>query len=220
VASRLTLFVRMGLGILALALPPVSLLAAGAGWFLFDRNLIGLDAGLIWLAVCAAAEPWRWMLLLALPAIAPIAAGAYVTDWLRTHPSLRDVTTDWIDPPAFGGAAAPYPPGLLDQLRHDHPQVRTVTLKAPPAEAFERALGLARANGWTIASENLDEGVAEGRGIFGRFKDARQWSLRVRPELGGGSIVDFRIRSLSDTPDFGGNADVANAYLERLRAGE
>jgi hypothetical protein len=173
--------------------------------------LLGRSAG--WIS-------WRWMLLLALPAIAPIAAGAYVTDWLRTHPSLRDVTTDWIDPPAFGGAAAPYPPGLLDQLRHDHPQVRTVTLKAPPAEAFERALGLARANGWTIASENLDEGVAEGRGIFGRFKDARQWSLRVRPELGGGSIVDFRIRSLSDTPDFGGNADVANAYLERLRAGE
>jgi hypothetical protein len=233
VASRLTLFVRMGLGVLALALPPLCLLAAGAGWVLFDRDVIDLDTGLAWLAVCAGAGAaaivillagrsagwisWRWMFLLALPALVPIGAGVYAMDWLRNHPSLRDVTSDWIDPPAFGGSATPYPPALLDQLRHDHPGVRSVTLKAPPAEAFDRAMGLVQANGWTVTAQSADQGVAEGRGTFGRFRDQRQWSLRVRPELGGGSIVDFRLRSLSDTPDFGGNAEVASAFLDRLR---
>lgn len=235
-ASRLTLKVRMVLAALALILPPLSLIVTGVGWLLFDRGALSLHDGMTWLIVSAALGgaavvvvltgrlagwiAWRWMLLLILPALVPLGAAGYTANWLKKHSSIPDVASDMVDPPAFAGVATPYPAELAAQMRDRFPEVKAVVLPDQPEQAHAKALAAARAMGWTVTAASAPEGTIDGRGVFGRFKDPRQWTVRVRPELSGGSLVDFRIRSLTGAPDFGENGELAAGYLRRLKATE
>lgn len=231
-ASRFVLKVRVVLAILALVLPPLALIVLGVGALLYQRQVLGLAASLTWLTVAAGLGvggiaalvsgrsagwiAWRWMLLLALPAAVPIASAIYVTGWLQQHPSAPDISTDLVDPPAIGGVAKPMAAGDVSAQKARHPDVQSLTLPQSTDQAFEQALSLAQAMGWTVtASAN---GVIEGHGRFGRFADQRFWSLRIRPELKGGALVDMRIRSRPGEPDFGYNAEAVTSFLRRLQA--
>lgn len=231
-ANRLVLKIRLFLALLALVLPPLALIVLGIGFLLFQRQALGLAACLTWLTVAAAIGAggvaalisgrsagwiaWRWMLLLALPAAAPLAAGAYVTSWLQQHPSGPDISTDLVDPPAMGGVAAPMSSADAAAQRARHPQVQSLALLQSTDAAFLQAASLARAQGWTVTREG--EGTIEGYGQFGHFRYTRGWSIRIRPELKGGALVDMRIRSRPGEPDFGQNAEVVTSFLKRLQS--
>lgn len=233
-AKRFTLQVRLVLGVLALVLPPLAIIAFGTGALLFQREALSLEATRLWLLVTAAIGAgalavlfsghsagwisWRWMALLALPALVPIGTAVYVADWVRRHPSLSEISTDLTDPPAMNNAAIALRPGAADAQPRLAPKIKSLTLKQPPAEAFAVVRSLVDAMGWTVTRASAADGVLEGRFSFGRFGYGREWVLRIRPELGGGSLVDMRLRSRPGEPDFGQNAELVDGFLRRLAA--
>jgi len=222
--------IRIALGVSALVLPALALIAIIVGVILFRFDVLDLHTGQTWLALAAAVGglalgvlavgrglkwiAWRWMLLLALPALAPVAGAGLAAHYLNTHPSTAEVTTDLVDPPAFGGTeAAPFP---WAQGAGPHPSVRSLTTPLPPAEAYAAALEVAQQQpGWTVIHEQPPE-TLQGTAVFGRFRYQRVWTVRVRPELGGGSLIDMRLRSRPGEPDLGDNARAVQRYLDQV----
>src|SRR5688572_21131342 len=107
--------IRIAIALLALVLPVLALIAIVAGVVLFRYDVLDIHAGKLWLAVAASVGglallvlviaraakwlSWRWMALLAIPALAPIATGAWALDYLNDHPSTAEISTDLVDPP-------------------------------------------------------------------------------------------------------------------------
>jgi len=90
-------------------------------------------------------------------------------------------------------------------------------LELPPAQAFERAEGAARAMGWQIVTVDPDALRIEATDttlMFG-FKD--DIVIRVRPQAQG-SVVDVRSLSRIGGSDIGTNARRVRAILKRLSA--
>src|SRR5258706_11931552 len=93
-----------------------------------------------------------------------VIAGAPTIAMMTTAkrlPYIHDVTTDTRDPPAFvalEAAPRPSPNGLAyggaegaAAQPSGYPNIRSLVVAAPPAQAFTRALEAARAMGWEIA---------------------------------------------------------------------
>ncbi len=225
--------IRIAIALMALVLPVLALAAIVAGVILFRYDVLDLRASQLWLAAAASVGglalvvlaiartakwlSWRWLALLVIPAMAPIITGAAAVDYLNRHPSTAEVSTDLVDPPVFSGpAAAPFPQGLEAVGRARHGSVRSLTLRQPPQQAFDLVLAAAKARtGWRVTASHPPETI-EGTAVFGRFRYERAWSLRLRPELGGGSLVDMRIRSRPGEPDLGGNAEEVQAFLDAV----
>ena len=232
---RPMLKIRIAIALMALVLPVLALIAIVVGVVLFRYDVLDLHAGKLWLAVAASVGgvalvvlviarstkwlSWRWMALLAIPALAPIATGAWAVNYLNDHPSTAEVSTDLIDPPAFSGrGAAPFPKALEAVGRQRHAGVRSLTLRQAPDKAYGMVLQVAKARpGWRITDAYAPE-TLQGTAVFGRFHYRRDWSIRLRPELGGGSLVDMRIRSRPGEPDLGDNADEVQDFLRQVRA--
>jgi hypothetical protein len=157
------------------------------------------------------------VLVLALPAAAPIAAAAVAAAYLHGHPSTPELATDLVDPPAFEGpAAAPFAPA--SGVKATAPRVPSLVVALPPDAAYARAQLLAASQpGWKITKSEPPM-VLQGTAVMGRFGYRRDWVIRFRPELAGGSLVDMRIRSKPKEPDFGANAATVEAFLRRLKA--
>lgn len=231
-ASRLALRIRIAIALVAVALPPLTLTVLAVGGYLFHKRLLGLEAGALWLTVacamglfglviliagrCAGWVSWRWLLLLTLPCLAPPAAALAAADWVKRHPSLADVTTDFVDPPVF---AVPVPYNAADKAsqRRIAPLVESLTVKVPPEQAYALALKAVQARGWAVTASSAADGGIEGHAGLGRYQDRRDWVIRIRPELAGGALVDMRLRSRTDMPDFGGNGAVVQALLADIR---
>lgn len=141
----------------------------------------------------------------------------------RTLPPIHDISTDLEDPPRFvavlearGEDSNPLDradPKLPDLQRQAYPGVKPARLPAPPAEAFERALGAARTLGWEIVAADPQSGVIEATDTtlwFG-FKD--DVVIRIRPE-DGSSRIDLRSVSRVGRSDLGANARRILAFLE------
>ena len=83
---------------------------------------------------------------------------------------------------------------------------------ASPADAYAAALAEARAQGWTIVSQDATAGTLNATATtfwFG-FKD--DVAVRVRAE-GAGSVIDVRSTSRVGLSDLGANAARIEAYL-------
>lgn len=227
--------IRIAIALMALVLPVLALIAIVVGVVLFRYDVLDLHSGQLWLAVAASVGglallvlviarvakwlSWRWMVLLAIPALAPIATGVWAVNYLDEHPSTAEVSTDLVDPPAFiGRAAAPFPKALEAVGRQRHPGIRSLTLRQPPKVAYDMVLQAAKARpGWLVTDSYRPETI-QGTAVFGRFNYRRDWSIRLRPELSGGSLVDVRIRSRPGEPDLGDNADEVQDFLRQVRA--
>jgi uncharacterized protein (DUF1499 family) len=143
----------------------------------------------------------------------------------RNLPPIHDITTDVNDPPAFQ-AVLPLrasAPNTVDyggsevaaQQRNAYPDIATVTLSVPPAQAFERALATAQAMGWDLVASDSSAGRIEATDTtfwFG-FKD--DVVVRVRP-ANGGSRIDVRSLSRVGRGDVGTNARRIRDYLREL----
>ena len=96
-----------------------------------------------------------------------------------------------------------------------YPSVRPLATTTPPAAAYAAALAEARAQGWTVASEDAESGTLNATATtfwFG-FKD--DVAIRVRPD-GSGSVIDVRSTSRVGLSDMGANAARIETYLSDL----
>ncbi len=145
----------------------------------------------------------------------------------RSVPPIHDITTDTDDPPSFVAilplrADAPnppeYDPAVAGQQREGYPDLRSVTLDAPPAEAFAQALAAARAMGWELVADDAAAGRIEATDttFWYGFKD--DVVIRVRPDVAG-SRIDVRSKSRVGRSDVGANARRIREYAARLVGG-
>ena len=167
----------------------------------------------------------RGMLIMALSEI-PALVMIYASLAGIGKPAINDITTDLVEPPnlisAMGrpanhGRDLVYPEEFKDQVRAAYGDLKPLHVKEAPDAAFARALALARTRpDWHIDSVNetshVFEGVATSR-IFG-FQD--DFAVRVRPDEGGGSVVDMRSKSRDGKGDLGANAERIRRFLEDL----
>jgi uncharacterized protein (DUF1499 family) len=191
----------------------------------------GLAAGVgaIGLIVLMAVPRWRhrpWVPVLALCiALAAAAPPIILLQKAESAPPIHDVTTDIFDPPVFvalleerkkspngadyGGLA------VARQQQKAYPEIHTLLLKAPPAEAVQRAIDAARAMGWQIAASDTAAGRIEATATTPWFAFKDDVVIRVRPE-GSGSRVDVRSVSRVGEGDIGANAARVREFLARL----
>ena len=97
-----------------------------------------------------------------------------------------------------------------------YPDIKSLIVKAPPAEAMQKAIDAARSSGWEIVSTDSPSGRLEATDTtmwFG-FKD--DIVVQVRPEASGGSRIDVRSVSRVGGSDVGANAKRIREFLSRL----
>jgi uncharacterized protein (DUF1499 family) len=144
----------------------------------------------------------------------------------KSVPRIHDITTDPFDPPTFlalmplrvamPNGAAYGGSKVAEQQQKGYPDIKSLVMKAPPAEAVQKAIDAARASGWEIVSADAPTGHIEATDTtfwFG-FKD--DIVVRVRPEPSGGSRVDVRSVSRVGLSDVGANAKRVREFLSRL----
>ena len=171
------------------------------------RSGIALLLGALGLGLGAAFVPW------------------YALQQARALPPIHDITTDTGRPPQFvailplrAGAPNPAAYGGVDVARAQvgaYPDLRTRRMDATRADAFNRALQVARDLGWEIVAADAAAGRIEATDTtfwFG-FKD----DVVVRVEAdGAGSRIDVRSVSRVGVGDVGANARRIRAYLQAL----
>lgn len=146
----------------------------------------------------------------------------------RAKPPIHDISTDTDDPPPFVAVAplrrdASNPtayggPEIAAQQKKAYPDIVPAVLPVPPAQAFERALQAAKAQGFEIVAAVPAEGRIEATDTTRWFGFKDDVVVRVRPE-GSGSRVDVRSVSRVGRGDVGANARRIRAFLGALRAG-
>jgi uncharacterized protein (DUF1499 family) len=160
--------------------------------------------------------------------IAGLVAVGIPFQWLRAGrrlPPIHDVTTDLENPPTFVAvvplrADAPNslerPPLLAEQQRKGYPDLAPVTLPAPPAEVFDRALSAAQDLGWRIVTSDKSGGRIEATDTTRWFGFEDDVVVRLTP-WGSGTRVDVRSVSRVGTGDTGTNARRIRRYLAVLQ---
>jgi len=193
-------------------------------------GLAAAGLGLV-LALAAAVPRWRagaWMPLAAL--ILGIVAAAppiLLLEKAKALPPIHDITTDPFDPPNFvallplrmampngsnyGGVA------VAAKQQQGYPDIKSLIVKASPAEAVQHAIDAARACGWDIAASDARTGRIEATDTTAWFGFKDDIVVRVRPEPSGGSRVDVRSASRVGVSDVGANAARVREFLSRLK---
>lgn len=204
---------RAGFGILRWAV----YIAAGAGIVCLVAFLVG------------AARKNTALTALGL-AGAAIAAGLVLPAWnmQRTGalvPRIHDITTDTDNPPAFSAILplrrdAPNPaaydgPKTAAEQKKAYADIHAAELALPPAQAYERALDVARDMGWQIIAAEPAQGRIEATDATFWFGFRDDVVIRVAA-AGRGSRVDLRSKSRIGRSDFGTNAKRVRDYTRKL----
>ena len=195
-----------------------------------------ISAGAVGIALIAAIwvafRRLHWQNVVAALVAAALGAVCYMipAQQLATAgsvPPIHDITTDTDEPPSFVAilplrADAPnppeYDPAVAEQQQEGYPDLRGVTLDAPPAEAFAQALAAAEAMGWDLVANDAAAGRIEATDttFWYGFKD--DVVIRVRAD-GAGSRIDVRSKSRVGRSDVGANAKRIREYTARLLGG-
>ena len=142
----------------------------------------------------------------------------------RELPPIHDITTDTDDPPVFVAVlplradapnTAEYDPSVAAQQREAYPDLTSINLDVPPAQAFEQALAAAQAIGWELVAEEVEAGRIEATATtfwFG-FKD--DVVVRIGP-ADRGSRIDVRSVSRVGRGDVGANARRIRGFRKEL----
>ena len=104
-----------------------------------------------------------------------------------------------------------------DAQRSGYPDIGPVDLAQTPAAAFDRALSVARAMGWTIVASDARTGRIEATATTAWFGFRDDVVIRVTPR-GSGSRVDVRSHSRVGRGDLGANARRVRDFSARLRS--
>ncbi|MDB5840640.1 MAG: hypothetical protein JWQ23_2592 [Herminiimonas sp.] len=189
-------------------------------------GLVAAAAALLALAIPKIRTGAKAMLLLS---IVLGLAVAYVPWSLqkqaRALPPIHDISTDLADPPAFHAilarrAGAPNSAdhggeAVAQAQRLAYPDIQSLSLPLPPADAFSRAVAAARAMGWELVAEEPAAGRIEATAATRWFGFKDDVVIRVQPAAAG-SKVDIRSVSRVGRGDAGANAKRIREYLARL----
>ena len=192
-------------------------------------GMIGSAAALV-LVVMTLVPKWRaraWVPLVALAyGVIAFVPPLLLLQKAKAVPPIHDITTDPFDPPAFvalmpmrrqvANGAAYGGTEIAKQQQQGYPDIKSLVVKATPAETVQKAIDAARSLGWEIVSSDAPAGRVEATDTsmwFG-FKD--DIIVRVRPEPSGGSRVDVRSVSRVGTSDIGANAKRVREFLAKL----
>lgn len=146
----------------------------------------------------------------------------------RSVPAIHDITTDTENPPQFNAVLsarknalnpAEYGgPEIARQQKKAYPDIAPLILDVPADKAFEKALALAKKQGWEIVNADNSTRVIEAtdRTFWFGFKD--DIVIRITPQ-GNGSRIDIRSLSRVGRSDVGANADRIRRYLTSLKKG-
>jgi uncharacterized protein (DUF1499 family) len=174
------------------------------------RRSVLLQAAALLIGGGVAFVPWHWL------------------RQARRVPPIHDISTDLEHPPEFVAvlplrAGAPNPAAyggseVAAAQRAGYPDLHSLMVHLAPGPAFARALGAARAMGWTIVAADSTAGRIEATATTPWFGFTDDVVVRVEPDPVG-SRVDVRSVSRVGQSDVGTNARRIRAYLARLAAG-
>lgn len=194
------------LGLLAVIVSGLALRATRAGSGRSGRELA-------WIGLAAGAA----MLLVVLRGA---SAGAGL-------PRINDITTSPDDPPPFEYATRDpetrdrdwsYPAGFAEQQRAAYPDLASIELAVPPAEAASRVETAMKSLGFEVTNVDPARGVVEGREVSKLFRFVDDVTVRIRPGESSGSVVDIRSKSRDGKGDLGANADRIRRIAAQLAA--
>jgi uncharacterized protein (DUF1499 family) len=221
-----------GLLLLALAGPSYRVGASLETAFSLLRwgGYVGLFAVVFGIVAAALAYRRRQRGAVAVGAVAVVAglvAAVVPFMWQQragSVPPIHDISTDLENPPLFDAvvplrAEAPNsldrPPILAQQQREGYPDLAPITLSAPPAQAFDRALAIAQEKGWEIVSADKSSGRIEATDTTTWFGFQDDVVVRLTP-WGAGTRVDVRSVSRVGRSDVGTNARRIEDFLGSL----
>jgi len=160
-----------------------------------------------------------------------LAAAAAPLSWLMhayRAPALNDITTDTDDPPKMvvtlelrRGATTPpgYPGADAAAVQHAaYPDLTSIPLSVPPAEAFKRVDQVAMAMGWDVVARAPADGRLEAVATSDWFGFQDDIVIRIRPSGTDASRIDIRSKSRTGISDFGTNAQRIRDFAARLLA--
>ena len=140
-------------------------------------------------------------------------------------PPIHDITTDLENPPTFTAviarrADAPNrldrAPTLAELQRQSYPDLTPLTLASRPDQTFDRALGIAQAQGWDIVTADKSSGRIEATETTRWFGFVDDVAVRIMP-WGTGTRVDVRSVSRTGLSDAGRNARRIREFLRELQ---
>jgi len=192
-------------------------------------GLAAAGVGLV-LVVLLAVPRWRrhaWLPVAVLCAgLVAAAPPMMMLEKAKSVPRIHDITTDPFDPPNFvalmpirmtvPNGAAYGGMKIAEQQQKGYPDIKSLVMKAPPAEAVQKAIDAARASGWEIISTDAPAGRIEATDTTAWFGFKDDIVVRVRAEPSGGSRVDVRSASRVGLSDIGANARRVREFLGRL----
>lgn len=176
---------------------------------LVARGGILLPGLAVLLGIVAAGIPWQWQ-----------RAAALV-------PRIHDVSTDTVTPPQFvamvpvreaakAANSLEISAEVIEQQKQGYPDIGPVTLPVPPAQAFDKALTLARTRGWEIVSADAASGRIEATDTTRWFGFKDDIVIRITPQ-GDASRVDLRSVSRVGRSDVGTNARRIREFVGDLQ---
>jgi uncharacterized protein (DUF1499 family) len=203
----------------------------GTGFLLMRGALfVGLAAALLALVLLVIPKTRTGSgVTLAIALLVGLAAAWVPFNGYRTATSLpfiHDITTDTANPPSFVAvvplrANASNPPDypgeeVAEQQRQGYPDIQTLILADPPAEALRKARKTAEDMGLEIVAVEPKEGRIEATATtfwFG-FKD--DVVIRIVAD-GSGSRLDMRSKSRVGGSDVGANAARIRRFMSMLK---
>lgn len=163
----------------------------------------GLLIGLV-----SAAIPWTWQ------------------QAVKSAPPIHDITTDVTNPPRFIAILplrkdAPNPaeyggPEIAAQQLKAYPEVKPFVKDLPVADAFEKALKIARGMGWEIVDANKGDGRIEATDTTFWFGFQDDIIIRIARDEAG-SRIDLRSVSRVGRTDVGTNAKRIRVFLKQMQ---
>jgi uncharacterized protein (DUF1499 family) len=229
-----------------LAVGALLLLAAGpvgwrAGWWSFRLAFTTLMPYAFYVGVAAMAVSVLALLValgsirrrgVVLAALGLVIGGIaayfpwHASEMRGVYPPMHDITTDAANPPSFDfaaamrtaeqGAGAAYPADASAMQEKYYPGIGPAMLAMPPAQAFDRALAVVKAKGWTIVKADPAAGVIDAYDKSFWFGFTDDVAIRVTA-TDTGSRIDIRSGSRQGRGDFGVNAARVRGFLTALK---
>lgn len=232
---------------LLLGVAGVLLLAAGpigwrAGWwsfrlafttlmpYAFYGGLAAMVVSVVAIAGSLGRRTWGSVIVAAVGLVLGGVAAYFpwhASEMRGVYPSMHDITTDAANPPSFEfaaamraaehGAGVAYPSEAAAMQQKSYHGIDAAMLDMPPAQAFDRALAVVKAKGWTIVQSDPQAGVIDAYDKSFWFGFADDVAIRVTA-ADNGTRVDIRSGSRQGRGDFGVNAARVRGFLAALKA--
>ncbi|MBI5444604.1 MAG: DUF1499 domain-containing protein [Deltaproteobacteria bacterium] len=142
--------------------------------------------------------------------------------------AIHDITTDTERPPTFS-AIVPLRAGAANSLDYGgegvarlqqaaYPDIQPLILPLGPKQAFERALGAVRSQGWVLVAADQREWRVEAYDRTFWYGFVNDIVIRVTPE-GARSRIDVRSVSRVGRSDLGNNAKRIRRFIAEVGRG-